>query len=173
MVKASCINGHGMWNGEGTPSVQAYRVGFFRDLMKREPDCVIHHDFSGKYPYIIDCLDDAPEENPDIWYCDECGSFAVFTDVERERLDYCPCAEDDFRESFNDREWEEYIVIRSISDDYDAFHDYCEGRNPLDALLTYGFKSRFWYSPDRKYIVKTEEGKGITKIYKLVRSLKL
>lgn len=170
MAKTACINGHGMWSGDGGPCVEAYRVNFFRNLVKREPDCVILHDFSGKYPYIYDCTDDVPGEDLDIWYCDECGSFVVFVDWDKYRLDYSPCTKESVGRSQNYKEWEEYIAFRENSDDDDAFHDYCDGRNPLDALLTYGFKTKYYLSPDKEYIVKVEEGEEITKVFKLVSS---
>jgi len=44
MAHASCPNGHGMWNGDGKPVVWAFRVGYFRDFMKRHPDCKLDED---------------------------------------------------------------------------------------------------------------------------------
>ena len=169
MAHAACINGHIMWNGVGTPVVEAYRIGFFRELLQKEPDCVINHDHSGKYPYIYDCVDGVPGEELDIWYCDECGAFIVFVNCDEERLDYTPC---DVRaaEDVSDFElWQEYVAFRENSDDYEAFHDYCDGKSPLDALLTYGFKYRYHLSPDREYILRAEKGKGITAAFRLAQ----
>lgn len=170
MAHTCCINGHGMWNGNEKPCVEAYRVNFFRDLVKKEPDCVIHHDdFFGKYQYIYDCTEGHPGESLDIWYCDQCGSFVVFVDWDKYSLDYSPCPKQSAGRNLNYKNWEEYIAFRNISDDSEAFHDYCEGRNPLDALQTFGFKERYYLSPDKECIVKVEEGKGITKNYKCVQ----
>ena len=49
MGKAACINGHYLWDGDGKSCVEAYRLNFFRELMRREPDCVIHGDYPSKY----------------------------------------------------------------------------------------------------------------------------
>ena len=42
MAHASCFNNHGLWDGDGTPSVWAYRVNFFREFIPARE--TIHHD---------------------------------------------------------------------------------------------------------------------------------
>ncbi len=172
MAHTKCINGHTMWDGDGKPSVEAYRIGFFRELLDRDPDCIINHDdFYGKYPYIYDCADGIPGEELDIWYCDECSSFLVFIDGEKERLDYIPCDIESVDNDLNYKEWEEYIAFREASETFEMFHDFCDGKSPLEALLTFGFKDRYFLSPDKRVIVRIENEKGITAIFKLARHI--
>ena len=170
MAHASCINGHSLWDGDGTPCAEAYRLGFFRDLLQREPDCVILHDFSGKYPYIYDCTDGVEGEDLNIWICDDCGSFFIFVNWDKERYDYVPCDANDVSE-IDTTGWEEYIVFRDTSDDFERFHDYCEGKSPLDALLTYGFQKRYWLSPDKKVILVKDTSGNATAAYSLARHI--
>ena len=169
MAHAVCINGHRMWDGDGTPSAEAYRINFFRELQNKEPDCVIHHDFSGTYPYIYDCVDDDPGEDLDIWCCDACGAFAVFVNRGKERFDYMPCMKETVDSDFDYTTWEEYIAFRVHSEDYEAFHNHSEGKKPLDALLSYDFKEKYYVSPDKELIVKAARKKGIGQVYKLIQ----
>ena len=75
MAKATCPNGHGMWNGDGKTDIWAFRVGFFREFLKKHPDCILNED--SDYREIYDCVWDVPGEDLDCWYCDKCKGLVV------------------------------------------------------------------------------------------------
>lgn len=138
MAKTSCINGHPMWNGDGKPVIWAYRIGYFVEYMKRHPDCILGD--SGNGYQIFDCVREDPEEDLDVWYCDECGSVAVFTG--HFRYDYCrmhslPKIDEDIFDC-----WEEYVALRDLP--YDEFMDFYDGKSPLEAIMTYHFPVKYW-----------------------------
>ena len=167
MAKTACINGHPMWNGDGKPVVYAFRVGFFQDYVKKYPDRVLgmEPDEDGWFYQMYDCVDDAPGEDLDCWYCDECGSLAVFVDHLRYdyiRADLPPEMTLDMTAG-----WEDYIALRDRP--FEDFQDYYEGMNPMDAISTYPFTYRYKVSPDKKQIVAYDADNNIAFGFELAR----
>lgn len=151
MAHTKCPAGHIMWNGDGKPDVQAYRINYFSGFDQRHPEYKLHTD--GGFPAIYDTYeeDGHPEEEYDLWYCDECKGLAIFTIDNRFRYDYVfsEPTEDDMN-LFTDG-WEEYYALRD--DEYhDKFYDLCDNRTPWDVLSTYEFKRIYRVSPDKELI---------------------
>lgn len=146
MAHTACPNGHDMWNGDGKPVVWAFRVGYFRDFMKRHPDCVLNDD--SEFWQLYDCVDDVPGEDLDCWYCEACKGLVVFVDLSRydfQRMDTVPEA---MITDFLD--WEDYIALRDHL--FEDFQKYYEEKSPLEAIETYDFEYRYRVSPDKKTI---------------------
>lgn len=146
MAHASYPNGHGMWNGDGKPVVWAFRIGFFREFMKKHPGCVLGED--NEYWQIYDCVEDVPGEDLDCWYCDECKGLVVFVDISRydfKRMESLPAVKQD---DLND--WEEYIALRDR--EFEEFQDFYENKPPLKAIEGFDFAYHYRMSPDKKTI---------------------
>ena len=147
MAHAYCPNGHEMWNGDGKPVVYAFRVGFFRDFVKKHPDAVLG---SWEYPELYDCVDDISGEDLDCWYCDECKGLVVFNDAGGERYDF-KRMETIPDIAINDLDgWEDYIALQSR--EFEDFMDFYEGKNPLEAIMQYDFVYHYKVSQDKKNI---------------------
>ena len=162
MAHASCINGHCLWNGDGGPCVEAYRVDYIRGKTRENPDLRIRTDPENLYLYDLNFR--TPSEDLDIWFCDECDSFFVYK--EQERYDYVPCQLEDIEIQ---PDWEEYIAIRDAAEDWDTFHDFTVGKTPLEALLSYGFEKRYYLSPDKKFIVARKITGEHVAVYEMAR----
>ena len=160
MAHTNCPNGHDMWNGDGKPVVWAFRVNFFRDFLKGHPDCILGMD--GKYGELFDCVDNAPGEDLDCWYCEKCDGVVVFVDLYRydfTRMKSLPPV--DLTEV---AEWEEYIAMREP--DFENFQEFYEGKNPVEAIDSYPFKTKFRVSPDKKTIYAFDSAGNIQFGYK-------
>lgn len=146
MAHCSCPNGHNMWNGNGKPEIWVFRIGYFMNFMERHPDCMLSD--SGDYCEIYDCLDEAPEEDLDCWYCDECKSLTVF--VKNNRYDFLRMKKlPDVTNTHFDN-WEDYVALRNQP--FEKFQEYYDGMTPLEALEQYEFDYYYKVSPDREMI---------------------
>ena len=146
MAHTSCPNGHDMWNGDGKPVVWAFRVGFFREFMKQNPDCIL--DDNNQFSQLYDCVYDIPGEDLDCWYCEKCKGLVVFVDLSRydfQRMDVVPVGR-----IIDYSDWEDYIALRDVP--FEDFQEYYEGKNPLAAIESYDFEYRYKLSPDKKTI---------------------
>lgn len=172
MAHTSCLNDHSMWNGDGKPCVNAYRVGFFRDYMEKHPSYRLSIT-DAEHPYvneIYDCVDGVPEEDLDIWYCDECGCLTVFYDDDKFRLDYAPIKDVSHVEFSSIQSWEDYVALRD-DEMFDQFVDFYDGKDPLTAVLEYKFKYRYKVSADRKTIYAYNDAKKVVFGYELRRKI--
>lgn len=154
MAHTSCPNGHDMWNGDGKPVVWAFRVNFFVDFMRQHPGYVVGKE--GYYWQIYDCFDGIPGEDLDCWYCEECKGLAVF--VDNYRYDYVRMQSLPDVKSSDVDDWEEYIALRDV--DFEDFQDFCDGKDPVEAINTYSFQYKYRLSPDKKTIYAFDE-KGL------------
>ena len=165
MAKTACVNGHPMWNGDGKPIVWAFRVNYIIDYCRHHPDCVLGSDFEKGQMQMYDLVDDAPEEDLDCWYCDECRSLAVF--VEHYRYDYVRTADVSDLSVDDAEDWEEYIALRYLP--FEKFQDFYEGLNPVTAISEYTFPYRYMVSPDRKRIYAIDRENHVAFVYQQVR----
>ena len=146
MAKASCPNGHGMWDGDGTPTVWAYRVQYFYDYMRDNPNCVLS--FGDHLWQIYDCVDGVPGEELDCWYCDECRGLVVFVDTFR--YDYGRMEKTPDIKLSDVNTWDEYIALRDK--EFEKFTDFYEGKSPVWAIENYPFQYKYRVSPDKTTI---------------------
>ncbi len=144
MAHASCPNGHDMWNGDGTPVVWAYRVGYFREYMEAVPECILDDDWQ-----IYDCTEYEPGEDLDCWYCEKCKGLVVYVDIAR--LDYKRIPYDPVHAKIDQfKTWEDFIALRDR--EFEAFQEFYQGKSPLEAIEQYPFKYRYKVSPDLRVI---------------------
>lgn len=54
MAHCTCINGHLMWNGDGTQIYLPYRLNFFKQFTDKNPSFILNSD---QYNEIYDCYD--------------------------------------------------------------------------------------------------------------------
>lgn len=168
MAHTACINRHSMWNGDGKPCVWIYEVKFFVEFMKSHPGFLLCHpegdDEFGMQIY--DCFDEMGVEEPDGWYCDECGCLAVF--LGDRRVDYEPIA--DISIQFAEiADWEDYVACRD--DEFERFQDFYENKSPVDALEQFSFKIRYKLSTDGKYAYGYNDKKEIVNGFVRVRDI--
>jgi len=101
-----------MWDGDGKPTIWAYRLNFFRNLIKEEPDVRLSLEHGVA---MFDFVDGRPKEDLEVWHCDKCGRIQIFQyDKNHEYWKYYePKTEANIGESalINDKEWEDYIVF--------------------------------------------------------------
>ena len=148
MAHTTCPNGHSMWNGDGKPVVYAFRTEYIREYSKMHPECILAE--NGVTPAMYDITDEAPQEDIDCWYCEECKGLVVFVDTLEERHDY-KILDDvpDVRMS-ELKDWDEYIALRYWDfEEWDAFY---AGMTPIQAIEQYDFKYRYMVSPDKEKI---------------------
>ena len=172
MAHTSCLNDHSMWNGDGKPCVDAYRVDYFRDYMKKYPSYRLKR-IDAEHPYedeIYDCVEYAPEEYLEIWYCDECGCLTVFYDDDKFRLDYAPIKDVTRVEFSSIQSWEDYVAMR-FDELCDEFVNFYDGMDPLTAVLEYKFKYRYKVSADRKTIYAYNDAKKVVFGFELRRKI--
>ncbi len=171
MAHASCINGHSLWNGDGTPCFAAYRFvnPNWRDTASKY---VIYdgafHLRQGRRIDIDAC------DNLDIWYCSECGSFFVFVSdctVEKERFDYAPCEMESINDMNDLSSWDQYWVVHENGVEYEMIDDYTNGLVPLETLMDKCFKESYYLSPDKECIVKASRSGKALAAFHLVRHL--
>lgn len=153
MAHTPCPNGHDMWNGNGKPVLWIFRVNFFRDFMKRYP--LFRFDSKATCYDFADVIDDFSSygESIDGWYCEICKGVTLF--VDNERYDYVLIDNNPDTTEADLEKWEKYIVLRDH--DYPAFQDYCEMKDPIEAIESYDFKYSYWLSPDKKTIIATKK----------------
>ena len=172
MAHTSCLNDHSMWNGDGKPCVDAYRVDYFRDYMKKYPSYRLKR-IDAEHPYedeIYDCIEYAPEEYLEMWYCDECGCLIVFYDDYKIRLDYAPIKDVSCVEFSSIQSWEDYVALR-FDELCDEFVNFYDGMDPLSAVLEYKFKYRYKVSADRKTIYAYNDAKKVVFGFELRRKI--
>lgn len=63
---AFVANGHDMWNGDGKPVVEAFRIEYLREYTKAHPECRLYED--PRYWQLYDCVHNVPGEDLDCWY---------------------------------------------------------------------------------------------------------
>ena len=158
MAHASCPNNHGMWDGDGKPVVWAFRVNYLREFERLYPDFVLDDDWRQEgHVQLYDCVDDAPGEDLDCWYCDECKGLVVYVDLLRydfKRMESIPSV------AYTDVEdWEDYIALRDR--EFEEFQEFYQGMTPMEAIEKYPFK--YWYklSPDKKTILAFDEFRNV------------
>lgn len=158
MAKTACLNGHGMWNGDGKPIVWAFRLNFYKQFQEENPDVILGYDKT-EYARIYDCAENYPWEEPDIWYCDKCKSLGIFTndkvDFHQYRLDYRYEEKEVFNQDEIDESWEEYVACRD--DEFDKFED--DSMHPYDALIAFDFTYRCFVSADKRKIIVVDGNK--------------
>lgn len=155
MAHCSCYYGHDMWNGDGKPIVYAFRVGFLKEFIRKHPMFRLGFDHDG---FLLDCIDEHPDEDLDCWYCDGCRSLAVFVDSRNIRYDF---ARTDIplgvKETDVSSDWDRYIAMRD--EEYERFMDSCEGMILTEAIKKFAFQYYCRVSPDQIYIYAFD-GKG-------------
>ena len=168
MAHTSCFNGHDMWNGDGKPLIEVYRINYFKDFMKRNPYAIINNDST--YYAIYDCYMDGWEDQEiDCWYCDDCHCVAVF--IENKRYDYAPIDEVDRNITVDDVDsWEDYFALRD-EEFTEKFMDFCQNKSPLEALEKYKCSYSYKVSLDLKYIYAFDMHGKLSFGFKQVREL--
>ncbi|MBR6228376.1 MAG: hypothetical protein IKQ97_01405 [Eubacterium sp.] len=156
MAHTNCPNGHDMWNGDGKPIVQAFRLNYFKEFTERHPDFKLQTDeYQNLAIYDTYDYDDHPEEEYDLWYCDKCKGLVVFTYDNRMRYDYVYSESAPNDLEFDTTIWEEYYALRD-DEFFDEFIDLCEKKTPWEVLTTYKFRKKYRLSPDKKTIFAYE-----------------
>lgn len=168
MAHCACINGHDMWNGDGKPEVTALREAFFLEYLKRHPDRVLGSD---SCPQIYDCYEDDPDEEYDLWFCDDCQCLTAFTHDEHFRYDYQKVAVTTDITYEEVADWDKYYALRNK--EFEDYMDFYRGKTPADAILQYSFPYEYRVSPDRKTIYAFDRNKICQYGFTLVRVLNL
>lgn len=147
MAHCSCLNGHSMWNGDGKPLVEVFRVDYILSYSHRHPECILGSSTGFE---LYDCFRDDPKEELDCWYCDECHSLAIFIDSENLRYDFETMPDGTAVSQADVVGWEKYYALREK--DFEAYSDFYEGMNPAEAIEKYLFPYEYRVSPDRMWI---------------------
>lgn len=128
MAHALCLNGHNMWNGDGSVCISAYRARYVDEFARKHPDKVIDFDAEGDKEFTVwDIYDHGnPKEEYDIWRCTECKALSIWDNDNN----YCggyKVTKLSQSDKNNYENWEKYYVFNNETED--DFLDRVDNRN--------------------------------------------
>ena len=165
MAHCTCINGHLMWNGDGTQIYLPYRLNFFKQFTDKNPSFILNSD---QYNEIYDCYDvgENAVEEYDCWYCNECKAITIFNHDSSIRY-YFIISKDFNKYKINLSDYEEYAVINEK--EFSKSQDYYKNKSPYHVLTSFPFNLYAYVDKDKDLLLIKEIDKNILLAYRLYK----